>query len=87
VVLNARLVHEKTTIITTNFQKPSDLIEKLGGGLTGAGVPNHVELALAKVLANLDSGTPIHEETYQLVAQILALIWRLDKNYHTKSEG
>ncbi|MGE5581119.1 MAG: EscU/YscU/HrcU family type III secretion system export apparatus switch protein [Bacillota bacterium] len=51
-----------------------------------AGVPNHVEPALAKVLAKLDPGTPIPEETYQLVAQILAFIWRLDKNYR-QSEG
>jgi flagellar biosynthesis protein len=52
-----------------------------------AGVPNHVEPALAKILAKLEPGTPIPEETYQLVAQILAFIWRLDKNYSPRSEA
>lgn len=51
---------------------------------TEAGVPNHTEPALAKILAKLEPGTPIPEETYQLVATILAFIWRLDKNYHPK---
>lgn len=49
-----------------------------------AGVPEHTEPALAKVLAKLEPGTPIPEETYQLVATILAFIWRLDKSYHSK---
>jgi flagellar biosynthesis protein len=48
-----------------------------------AGVPNHVEPALAKILANLEPGTPIPEETYQIVASILVFIWRLDKKYRT----
>lgn len=46
-----------------------------------SGVPNHTEPALAKILAKLEPGTPIPEETYQLVATILAFIWRLDKKY------
>ncbi len=49
---------------------------------TEAGVPNHTEPALAKILAKLEPGTPIPEETYQLVATILAFIWRIDKSYH-----
>ncbi len=51
---------------------------------TEAGVPNHTEPALAKILAKLEPGTPIPEETYQLVATILAFIWRLDRNYQPK---
>lgn len=51
-----------------------------------AGVPNHTEPALAKILAKLEPGTPIPEETYQLVATILAFIWRIDKKYQQKSE-
>lgn len=51
-----------------------------------AGVPNHTEPALAKILAELKPGTPIPEETYQLVATILAFIWRIDKKYHQQSE-
>ena len=47
-----------------------------------AGVPNHIEPALAKILAKLGPGTPIPEETYQIVATILAFIWRIDKKYH-----
>lgn len=46
-----------------------------------AGVPNHTEPALAKLLAQLEPGTPIPEETYQLVATILAFIWRMDRKY------
>ena len=52
-----------------------------------AGIPNHIDPNLAKILASVEPGTPIPEETYQLVASILAFIWRMDKNYHTKSEG
>ncbi len=51
-----------------------------------AGVPEHTEPSLAKILAELEPGTPIPEETYQLVATILAFIWRIDKKYHQKSE-
>lgn len=46
-----------------------------------AGVPNHVEPSLAKILSRLEPGTPIPEETYQLVASILAFIWRMDQKY------
>lgn len=35
IILNARVMREKFTVITTNYQKPSDLIEKLGGGVSG----------------------------------------------------
>ena len=51
-----------------------------------SGVPSHIEPSLAKLLAKLGPGAPIPEETYQLVAAILAFIWRLDKNYHQRSE-
>jgi flagellar biosynthesis protein len=47
-----------------------------------AGVPNHVEPALAEILAKLEPGSEIPETTYQLVASILAFIWRLDHKYH-----
>lgn len=50
-----------------------------------AGVPQHPEPALAKILSGLPPGTPIPEETYQLVAKILAFIWRLDRNYHQRN--
>ena len=46
-----------------------------------AGVPEYVEPELAPVLAALEPGTVIPESTYQLVASILAFIWRLDHNY------
>jgi flagellar biosynthesis protein len=52
-----------------------------------AGVPNHIEPGLAKILASLDPGTPIPEETYQLVASILAFIWRMDKQYSADISG
>lgn len=52
-----------------------------------SGVPNHIEPGLAKILAGLEPGTPIPEETYQLVASILAFIWRLDKQYTSGSSG
>jgi DNA replication protein DnaC len=42
VILNARLVKKKDTIITTNYQKPSDLIEKLGGGITGQRIVSRI---------------------------------------------
>jgi DNA replication protein DnaC len=42
VILNARLVRNKLTVITTNFQKPSELIEKLGGGITGQRIVSRI---------------------------------------------
>jgi flagellar biosynthesis protein len=48
---------------------------------TEAGVPNHVEPALAEILAKLEPGSEIPATTYQLVASILAFIWRLDRQY------
>lgn len=42
VILNARLVRNKQTVITTNYQKPSELIEKLGGGITGQRIVSRI---------------------------------------------
>jgi DNA replication protein DnaC len=42
VILNARLVRKKSTVITTNFQKPSELIEKLCGGITGQRIVSRI---------------------------------------------
>ena len=42
VILNARLIKKKDTIITTNYQKPSELIEKLGGGITGQRIVSRI---------------------------------------------
>lgn len=44
-----------------------------------AGVPTHPEPELAKILARVAPGTPIPEETYRLVASILAFIWSVDQ--------
>ncbi len=44
-----------------------------------AGVPNHIEPDLAKILAQLEPGTPIPKETYRLVAEILTFIWSVDR--------
>ena len=77
-------VDETPVVVAAGRGKIAEIIMKLA---EEAGIPNHVEPALAKILAKLEPGTPIPEETYQLVAQILAFIWRLDQNYHNKSEG
>jgi flagellar biosynthesis protein len=65
-------------IVASGKGKIAETILKLA---EEAGVPNHIEPGLAKILAGLEPGTPIPEETYQLVATILAFIWRLDKHY------
>ena len=77
-------VDQSPVVVAAGRGKIAEIIIKLA---EEAGIPNHVEPALAKILAKLEPGTPIPEETYQLVAQILAFIWQMDKNYHKKSEG
>ncbi len=67
-------------VIASGKGRIAEMILKLAGE---AGIPSHVEPGLAKILANLEPGTPIPEETYQIVASILAFIWRLDKKYNT----
>jgi DNA replication protein DnaC len=42
VILNARLLKKLDTFITTNYQKPTELIEKLGGGLTGQRIVSRI---------------------------------------------
>lgn len=42
VIINARLMRKKDTIITTNYIKPSDLIDKLGGGVTGQRIVSRI---------------------------------------------
>jgi DNA replication protein DnaC len=42
VIVNARLMRKKDTIITTNYTKPSDLIDKLGGGVTGQRIVSRI---------------------------------------------
>jgi flagellar biosynthesis protein len=74
-------VDQAPVVLAAGQGQVAEMIMKLADE---AGVPNHVEPTLAKVLAKLEPGTPIPEETYQLVAQILAFIWRLDKNYTQK---
>jgi flagellar biosynthesis protein len=76
-------VDEAPVVVASGRGKVAETIIKLA---EEAGVPNHVEPGLAQVLAKLDPGSPIPPETYQLVAAILAFIWRLDKNYHNKKE-
>jgi flagellar biosynthesis protein len=76
-------VDEAPVVVAAGRGKIAETIMKLA---EAAGIPNHIEPGLAEILANLEPGTPIPEETYQLVARILAFIWRLDKNYHNKSE-
>lgn len=71
-------------VIASGKGKVAETILKLA---EEAGVPNHIEPGLAKILANLEPGTPIPEETYRLVASILAFIWRLDKQYTTGPSG
>jgi flagellar biosynthesis protein len=77
-------IDEAPLVLAAGQGQIADMIMKLADE---AGIPNHVEPVLAKILAKLEPGTPIPEETYQLVAQILAFIWRLDKNYPKKSEA
>lgn len=71
-------------VVASGKGKIAETILKLA---EDAGVPNHVEPGLAKILASLKPGTPIPEETYQLVASILAFIWRLDKQYNAGIGG
>lgn len=42
VILNARLIRRKATIITTNYSRPTELIEKLGGGITGQRIVSRI---------------------------------------------
>lgn len=42
VIINARVMREKLTVITTNYQKPSDLIEKLGGDIQGKRIVSRI---------------------------------------------
>jgi flagellar biosynthesis protein len=70
---------EAPVVVASGKGQIAELIVKIA---TEAGVPNHTEPGLAKILAQLEPGTPIPEETYQMVASILAFIWRLDKNYN-----
>lgn|SRR5687768_4396995 len=74
-------IDQAPMVVASGKGKIAETILRLA---TEAGVPNHTEPTLAKILAMLEPGTPIPEETYQLVATILAFIWRLDKNYHNK---
>jgi flagellar biosynthesis protein len=71
-------VDESPVILAAGRGKIAEIIIKLA---EEAGIPNHVEPTLAKIFSKLEPGTPIPEETYQLVAQVLAFIWRMDKNY------
>lgn len=42
VIINARLTRKKSTIITTNYIKPSDLIDKIEGGITGQRIVSRI---------------------------------------------
>lgn len=77
-------VDESPVVVASGRGKIAEAILKLA---EEAGIPNQIEPGLAKILAQLEPGTEIPPETYQLVASILAFIWRLDKNYNKKSEG
>ncbi len=74
-------IDQSPIVVASGKGKIAETIIRLA---TEAGVPDHTEPDLAKILAKLEPGTPIPEETYQLVATILAFIWRLDKNYYSK---
>ncbi len=44
-----------------------------------AGIPIREDAALAEILSHLDPGDPIPPETYRAVAEILAFLYRLDR--------
>ncbi len=44
-----------------------------------AGIPIREDPALAEILSRLDPGEEIPAETYQAVAEILAFLYRLDR--------
>lgn len=71
-------VDQAPVVVASGKGTIADTILKLA---TEAGVPHHVEPGLAKILAQLEPGTPIPEETYRLVASILAFIWNVDRHY------
>ncbi len=58
-----------------------ELAESLLKIASEAQIPQYTEPALAKLLSQIEPGTTGPEETYQLVAQILAFIWEIDKDY------
>ena len=48
-------------------------------------VPVFQDQSLAEVLLSLETGTEIPPELYQAVAQIIAFVWQIDKNYSSES--
>lgn len=55
VILNARLLRKKPVIITTNYHRPSDLIEKLGGNVTSQRIVSRIrELCMWIVMEGED---------------------------------
>ncbi len=63
-----------------------DIAERIVKLADEAGVPTHPDPELARILAALVPGTPIPEETYRLVATILAFIWSVDRRMGQDTE-
>lgn len=74
-------VDRAPVVVAAGRGEIAEIIMKLAGE---AGIPSHPEPALAQILSLLEPGTPIPEETYQLVASILVFIWSLDRDYAKK---
>ncbi|GAB4263508.1 MAG: EscU/YscU/HrcU family type III secretion system export apparatus switch protein [Deferrisomatales bacterium] len=61
------------------------LAERIVDLARAAGVPVREDAALAEVLSRLDPGEEIPPETYRVVAEILAFLYRLDRDHLSPS--
>lgn len=55
-----------------------ELAEKILAAAREAGIPIHEDGTLADILTRLTLGTEIPPELYQVIAEVLAFIYRLD---------
>ncbi len=55
------------------------LAEAIINKAQSAEVPIHEDKGLAQILKHVKVGNPIPEELYEVVAQIIAMVYRIDK--------
>jgi flagellar biosynthesis protein len=91
--MNPKRDSRRKTAAALRYRRETDAVPRVtaaGHGLIAekiialakeAGIPIHEDASLVEVLAHLDVGSEIPVEVYRAVAEILAFVYRMDREW------
>lgn len=74
---------EPRVVATGSGQAADNILKKA----QAHGVPVHEDKDLAHLLSKVEVGSPIPQELFEAVAEVIAMIYRIDQKYGKPGEG